>query len=1274
MKKITIISKTAFILLSVFFSIVAYGQLPDFTVNATPTPAACGGTGSVVFTTTGASPQATITYSVYLLPNTTTPILVTTTPSASSLGAGNYMVQATQTLGALSNTAPPEYFIIENIAVTPTVIPVQTKAICNNDGAITVNLTGGTGPFTYALYAGTSTVNPIVLPQSSNVFNNLAAGSYTVRVTDGCGTVNNYFTIVEQTPVNVIPGSMVINSGALPGCNSIEVIHNFSGQSGGVILYPLTFTFTVTNPNGGAPTIVSQIITGEPNEIVQQIPFYNNQQYSYSLTVTDACGNMYTRNNNTINAGFIVTRADTYMNCNDNVITFTPNNYVAPYTISFTTAPPGFVPAQANAQHPVFSGDNAIYGENGGTVPEGTYIAQITDACGRTYTTPPLIVQYPEVDVVIDARAECGEDTGRIRAFFTISGRVISEIVLTDAPQAYKDLIAPEQLPKDVSSFITSLPPTTGLLMSGLPLGEYTFDIVDSCGETYTKTGTVTPVGGELDDLPDPLNRPGCTPGIGTIRIGNPASGPVLTSVIIESTDADMPGVTFPYDVSANIATNGAFYMADLPQGNYTFKVIGGDCGASTRLEGKPVIGYQPSTTDPVITPYCGSFSLNVNDTSNGDYAESVWLQKFNQDTQTWGHPATGAPYTEGTQPNSQNSVLVQNSSQLYPYSGKFRIIRVFFTFTTGSAINNRCTEVLSEFEIGAGPVITEVIALPCVNGTIEATIVATGVAPLTYKLYSSNGTFISDNGTSNLFTNMATGNYTVQVTDNCANMTPYDFIVTAPEPITIQSQGNFCEGQLSSLYVQNYSFLLYEWYRTNMPGVILSTTNILEFPAFDSATDPGEYTVHIYTANGSACLEQVLEPYTVNPNVLPNAGEDNAPVICNDGTAISLDSYLATGHNPGGVWTDNNNTGMLTGSTFTPAGILPGTYAFTYTVTDACGLTDAAVITITLKNTPQPPVIEAVAPVCEGGQVQLVINAPVAGGIYQWTGPDGFTSSDISPVLNNISIAGNGLYTVTVTENDCTSQPTGLNVTVNTVPAITIEGDIQLCNGQSGYLSAEGGNLAGTETYQWYYNNNLMQGVTSRDIQIFETGTYSAIATNNSCSSLQASIDVIKNETGFEILLDIGCRDDRYMVWVTNLTDLPEAVFAWTGPEGFTATGPEIDITGKAKGEYVVTVTNIQGCTASEEINITNTSCMIPKGVSPNNDGFNDTFDLTNLDVKHLIIYNRYGLKVYEANNYINEWHGQSDKGNLPTGTYYYVITLQSKTVTGWVYLQRKM
>jgi gliding motility-associated-like protein len=79
-----------------------------------------------------------------------------------------------------------------------------------------------------------------------------------------------------------------------------------------------------------------------------------------------------------------------------------------------------------------------------------------------------------------------------------------------------------------------------------------------------------------------------------------------------------------------------------------------------------------------------------------------------------------------------------------------------------------------------------------------------------------------------------------------------------------------------------------------------------------------------------------------------------------------------------------------------------------------------------------------------------------------------------------------------------------------------------------------------------------------------------------------------------------------------------------------------------------------------------------IPKGISPNDDSINDSFDLRALMVDHLTIFNRYGLRVYEKNNYLNEWKGQDNGGKLlPTGTYYYYIkTNFGSEKTGWVYL----
>src|SRR5690554_250510 len=91
-----------------------------------------------------------------------------------------------------------------------------------------------------------------------------------------------------------------------------------------------------------------------------------------------------------------------------------------------------------------------------------------------------------------------------------------------------------------------------------------------------------------------------------------------------------------------------------------------------------------------------------------------------------------------------------------------------------------------------------------------------------------------------------------------------------------------------------------------------------------------------------------------------------------------------------------------------------------------------------------------------------------------------------------------------------------------------------------------------------------------------------------------------------------------------------------------------------------------------------------IPQVFTPNNDGYNDWFNIQGLyDIfeKHkLLIYNRYGTLVFEGDNE-NRWTGKSNRGLnnsgniLPTGTYFYVLNLNDiyyKTLTGWVYLIR--
>lgn len=92
------------------------------------------------------------------------------------------------------------------------------------------------------------------------------------------------------------------------------------------------------------------------------------------------------------------------------------------------------------------------------------------------------------------------------------------------------------------------------------------------------------------------------------------------------------------------------------------------------------------------------------------------------------------------------------------------------------------------------------------------------------------------------------------------------------------------------------------------------------------------------------------------------------------------------------------------------------------------------------------------------------------------------------------------------------------------------------------------------------------------------------------------------------------------------------------------------------SSGNYIVTVKDSRGCTFTQTLTLVS-DCLFPKGISPNEDGLNDSFNLNTCNILSLEIFNRYGIKV----------------NNLPDGTYFYVARLQdNSTKTGWVYLLR--
>lgn len=1396
------------------FSLQAFAQLPAFTFNVSVTDQTCLGNGALNFTVSGTQPGATVSYTVYLLPDTTNPVITTPSTSVPGLVAGNYSITAIQTLNGQTRTNT-KTATINNLIIPLTYTLTTEKVRCGNDGKIIVNVTSGY-PSMYQITAG-----PVLKPlQPSNTFTGLPPGLYTVRVFDTCGEAVVVTTTVVQafTGITIADGT---TSDLLADCNNIGISHAISVQPTREIFYPLYIQITVFPPGGGAPIVQNQTVpTGplEANVLNAMIPFYYDQLYSYNVRITDACGNVYNKNNNTINKKMQVGADDFTSGCDLNYFLINRSMYVSPVTVNFITAPPGFDP-NTNIFHPVFASDNEIkYGGNGVDVPEGNYTVQVTDACNRSVTVNFLVATEEKEPEVNGMHANCLMN-GTIG--ISIEEADILTVVITSGPAAYGPY------PKNVSAFIVD----GELGLTNVPPGVYTFTITDSCGQTTEKGWEVLfdNGGGALSAA----QRPGCEQGFTSVRITR--SGGDLNDLEIIAAPAGF-GQTLPFDVSDKIAIDGRAYLNGLPQGSYTFRTTSA-CGDA--ITGTFAFsGYTVTTNNVEIIRHCGSFDVQMQHVSNGTYIQGFYLQKYDPVGGVWEHPATGVDYVEGTQASLTNSLLLTNNTLnlSFPYTGHFRILKTFFIYDNGTTANIRCLHELYTFDIGAGPRIIDAYAFPCDANNTEVAVVAEGIPPLIYRITEKDSQpFVVNNGQSNLFSGLQSAMYNFEVTDSCGNIVNRKLDIDALNPLSIEALG-FCEGENSSLTVPQFSFLDYKWYKQGAPNTTLSTTGTLNFPSYNSAIQSGTYILSITTDNPLSCMNQELS-YTLDINSVPDAGADITQSFCNNGIPVNLKNYLAAGIDPNGEWEDLSNTGLLTNSTLTTVGLSAGTYSFRYVVsglcnqtdeamvtlevkdrplppvvngttpvceglelqltadvvvnatyawtgpngftsteqnplignveaadagnytlivtvngctsdpavhsvavipapkagldgdvaplcnegnvidltdylsgdfdnggtwedmdttgalngsgfatsgiaegayqfryslTNSCNITDEAIITVSLKDIPQAPTLTPVTPVCEGTDVQLETTA-VANATYAWTGPNGFTSTEQNPLLTAAGVNANGNYSLTVTVNDCTSALVTVPVTVNALPQFTVEGNTALCDGQVSSLTVVPDNFNGNAaSYQWYLDG-IQLGETTGVLSISQIGQYEVEVNNNDCVT-SSLIDVELNDNPFELELDSGCINYDYMLWVANLAEIPGATVTWTGPQNFTFTGNEANITNGATGDYIATVTNGEGCTAEATITIDNTSCIIPKGISPNGDGLNDSFDLSNLDVIEIKIFNRYGLKVYEAQNYIDEWHGQSDKGELPTATYYYVITLSAgKQVTGWVYLMRE-
>tara|TARA_R110000850_G_scaffold277058_1_gene421842 strand:+ start:64883 stop:66925 length:2043 start_codon:yes stop_codon:yes gene_type:complete len=285
------------------------------------------------------------------------------------------------------------------------------------------------------------------------------------------------------------------------------------------------------------------------------------------------------------------------------------------------------------------------------------------------------------------------------------------------------------------------------------------------------------------------------------------------------------------------------------------------------------------------------------------------------------------------------------------------------------------------------------------------------------------------------------------------------------------------------------------------------------------------------------------------------------------------------------------------------------------------------------------------------------------------------------------ITVSTTDTYSVEVSLADCTVED-AIFLEFNESPAIELGDNFETCFENAVSLDATPSNYAaGDVTYAWSLDGDPL-AETGPELEVLDYGTYSVTVAAGDCESTDSI--TISPIGDLEVSLGApvsGCESEE--VILTAETSETDVTFTWflngTIIDGETSNTLTITLPDTPSNLSDVYRVEIQkgDCSGSAEVEATALNCVISQGISPNGDNMNDCFDLQFLNnrsgVAMLSIFNRYGIVVYEQDNYSDEWCGQSSNGDeLPTGTYFYVIRFTENDptygseATGWVYINR--
>ncbi len=372
-----------------------------------------------------------------------------------------------------------------------------------------------------------------------------------------------------------------------------------------------------------------------------------------------------------------------------------------------------------------------------------------------------------------------------------------------------------------------------------------------------------------------------------------------------------------------------------------------------------------------------------------------------------------------------------------------------------------------------------------------------------------------------------------------------------------------------------------------------------------------GNYNV--YYVDTSGCINNdtvIVYSLPFNPVTL---GSDTSN--CYDYTLNAGNTYLQY------LWSDLSSNDTLLVDT-------SGTYWVEVTDTNSCVYTDSINVVI---FSPEPIDLGNDTTFCSNETLHLYTSNLNT----QWS--NGIINDTIVPDTS-------GIYTAFYIDSTGCGVKGAILVTIQPEHIVNLELPDNYCLGDSITLSLN----FSSANYLWQDSTSSSNYITDHSELIW------ANVTIGSCSVTDSIITIFDSSPEAPLSNEWKlCNDSNKVISIND------SGYTYLWSTGEISSSIEIN----NPGEYSVLVSN-GSCTKEFTFNIDDcdATVSIPNTITPNGDGYNDTWIIDNIDQfpNHLIeVFNRNGSVVFLSSNYKNDWNGTYNGNELPATTYYYVIDL---------------